>query len=230
MKEVKKKKGILDENTVITLRNIEKLSQCFALCALKGIKRYAYSATPKVERLQSLLRQDICYHKKLDAYSDSYDLVQEASLFLCKFIGHKLGELCKNSKSKSGKIDNLKNACLRVLQVYLRKELKFYNNITYDNECLEVIDGRPIIEEKPDFSKVKEVLSKIIKNRLEYQIFEYYYNGVAPKLIAEFLNISVEAVRTSNNSTKIENIIFVLDFFHFPSFLYFHKSSIAEKK
>ena len=194
MKEVKKKKEILDENTVITLRNTEKLSQCFALCALKGIKRYAYSATPKIERLQSQLKQDICYHKQLDIYSDAYDLVQEASLFLCKFIGHKLGELCKNSKSKSGKIDNLKNACLRILQVYLRKELKFHNNVVDENECFEVINERPIIQEKPDYSKVKEVLSKIIQSKLELQIFEYYYNGVEPKLIAEFLNISVDRV------------------------------------
>lgn len=194
MNEVRKKKGILDDNIVITLENIEKLSQCLALCALKGIKRYAYSATPKVERLQSQLKQDICYHKKLDTYSDAYDLVQEASLFLCKFIGHKLGELCKNSKSKSGKIDNLKNACLRVLQVYLRKELKFSNNTVDEEECLELALDMSIIEEKPDFSKVKEVLSKIIQNRLEYQIFEYYYNGVEPKLIAEFLGISVDKV------------------------------------
>lgn len=194
MKEVKKKKGILDENTVITLKNIEKLSQCFALCALKGIKKYAYNATPKVEKLQSLLKQDICYHRQLDTYSDAYDLVQEASLFLCKFIGHKLGELCKDSKSKSGKIDNLKNACIRVLQVYLRKELKFHNNIVDENECFEVIDERLIIPEKPDYTKVKEVLSKIIQNKLEYQVFEYYYNGVEPKLIAEFLGISVDRV------------------------------------
>ena len=194
MKEVKKKKGILDENTVITLRNIEKLSQYFALCALKGIKKYAYSATPKVDKLQSLLKQDICYHKQLDTYSDAYDLVQEASLFLCKFIGHKLGELCKDSKSKSGKKDNLKNACIRVLQVYLRKELKFHNNIVDENECFEVIDERLIIPEKPDYTKVKEVLSKIIQNKLEYQVFEYYYNGVEPKLIAEFLGISVDRV------------------------------------
>ena len=194
MKEVKKKKGILDENTVITLGNIEKLSQCFALSALKSIKKYAYSATPKVERLQSLLRRDICHHNQLDAYSDAYDLVQEASLFLCKFIGHKLGELCINSKSKSGKIDNLKNACLRVLQVYLRKELKFSNNTVDENECFELIDEKPIIPEKPDYTKVKEILSKIIQNKLEYQIFEYYYNGVEPKLIAEFLGISVDRV------------------------------------
>lgn len=194
MNEVRKKKGILDDNIVITLENIEKLSQCFALSALKSIKKYAYSATPKVEKLQNLLRQDIYYHKKLDNYSDAYDLVQEGSLFLCKFIGHKLGELCKNSKSKSGRIDNLKNACLRVLQVYLRKELKFHNNIVDENECFELIDDRPIIREKPDYTKVKEILSKIIQSKLEYQIFEYYYNGVEPKLIAEFLGISVDKV------------------------------------
>ena len=194
MKEFKKKKGILVDNTVITLGNIEKLSQCFALSALKSIKKYAYSATPKVEKLQSLLKQDICYHKKLDTYSEAYDLVQEASLLLCRFLGHKLGELCKNSKSKSGKIDNLKNACLRVLQVYLRKELKFHNNIVDENECFEVIDERPIIQEKPNYTRVKEILSKIIQNKLEYQIFEYYYNGVKQKLIEEFLGISVDRV------------------------------------
>lgn len=194
MKEVKKKKGVLDDNTVITLGNIEKLSQCFALSALKSIKKYAYSATPKVERLQSQLRQDICYHKKLDTCSDAYDLVQEASLFLCKFIGHKLGELCKDLKSKSGEIDNLKNACIRVLQVYLRKELKFSNNTVDEEECLELASDKSVIEEKPDYTKVKEILSKIIQNKFEYQVFEYYYNGVEPKLIAEFLGISVDRV------------------------------------
>ena len=194
MKEVKKKKGILNDNTIITLGNIEELSQCFALSTLKSIKKYAYSATPKVERLQSLLRRDICYHDQLDTYSEAYDLVQEASLFLCKFIGHKLGELCKHSKSKSGKIDNLKNACLRVLQVYLRKELKFSNSIVDEEECLELAVDKPIIEDKPDYSKIKEVLSKIIHNKLEYQIFEYSYNEVEPKLIAEFLGISVDRV------------------------------------
>ena len=194
MNEVRKKKGILDDNIVITLENIEKLSQCFALSALKSIKKYAYSATPKVENLLNLLRRDIYYHKKLDNFSDAYDLVQEASLFLCRFLGHKLGELCRDSKSKSGKIDNLKNACLRVLQVYLRKELKFHNNIVDENECFELIDDRPILNEKPDYTKIKEILSKIIQSKLEYQIFEYYYNGVEPKLIAEFLGISVDRV------------------------------------
>ena len=95
-----------------------------------------------------MLKRDICHHNQLDTYSDTYDLVQEASLFLCEFIGHKLGELCKNSKSKSGQIDNLKNACLRVLQVYLRKELKFSNNTVDEEECLELTSDKPISEKK----------------------------------------------------------------------------------
>lgn len=69
--------------------------------------------------MQKQLYQDIHYHKELDTYSDAYDLAQEASLFLYKFLGHKLGELCKNSKSKSGNIDTIRNACLRDIQVYL---------------------------------------------------------------------------------------------------------------
>ena len=80
------------------------------------------------------------------------------------------------------------------MQVYLRKELKFSNNTVDEEECLELASDKSIIQEKPDYSKVKEVLSKIIQSKLELQIFEYYYNGVEPKLIAEFLNISVDRV------------------------------------
>lgn len=199
---MKEKVGILNDNIVISLDNLEELSKIIALSAIKGFKKYSFNLIGKVEKLHKQLQYDICYHKPLEVYSDAYDLVQEASLFLCKFIGHKLGELCINSKSKSGRTDNLKNACLRVLQVYLRKELKFHNNITDENECFEVIDERPIIEDKPDYTKVKEVISKIIQNRLELQIFEYYYNGVEPKLIAEFLNISADKVYKQRRKFK----------------------------
>ena len=54
--------------------------------------------------------------------------------------------------------------------------------------------GQANQRKKTDYTKVKEVLYKIIQNRFEYQIFKYYYNGVKPKLIAEFLGISVDTV------------------------------------
>ena len=194
MNEVKKKVSILEDNVVITLNNLQELSKCFAVVGLKTIKRYAFSGLPKIERLQKQLYQDIHYHKELDTYSDAYDLVQEASLFLYKFLGHKLGELCKNSKSKYGKIDTIRNACLRVIQVYLRKELKYFNNTTDEEEYLEVLDENSIINEKEDYTKVKEITNKIVQTELEKQILYYFYNGVTPKLVAEFLQISTDKV------------------------------------
>ena len=194
MNEVKKKVSILEDNVVITLNNLQELSKCFAIVGLKTIKRYAFSGLPKIERLQKQLYQDIHYHKELDTYSDAYDLVQEASLFLYKFLEHKLGELCKSSKSKSGKIDTIRSACLRVIQVYLRKELKYFNNTTDEEEYLEVVDEKPIINEKEDYTKVKEITNKIVQTELEKQILYYFYNGVAPKLVAEFLQISTDKV------------------------------------
>lgn len=193
MKEVKKKVSILEDNVVITLDNLQELSKCFAVVGLKSIKKYAFSGLSKIENLQKQLYLDIHYHRELDTYSDAYDLVQEASLFLYKFLGHRLGELCKNSKSKSGKIDTIRNACLRVIQVYLRKELKYFNNTT-DEEYPEIEDEKPIIHEKEDFTKVKEITNKIVQTELEKQILYYFYNGVTPKLVAEFLEISTDKV------------------------------------
>ena len=194
MKEVKKKVRILEDDVVITLDNLQELSKCFAVVGLKSIKKYAFSGMPKIERLHKQLYQDIHYHKELDTYSDAYDLVQEASLFLYKFLGHRLGELCKSSKSKSGKIDTIRNACLRVIQVYLRKELKYFNNTTDEEEYIKVVDEKTIISEKEDFTKVKEITNKIVQTELEKQILYYFYNGVSPKLVAEFLEISTDKV------------------------------------
>ena len=194
MNEVKKKVSILEDNVVITLNNLQELSKCFAAVGLKSIKRYAFSGMPKIENLQKQLYQDIHYHRELDTYSDAYDLVQEASLFLYEHLGHKLGELCKSSKSKSGVIDTIRTACLRVIQVYLRKELKYFNNTTDEEEYLEVVDEKPIINEKEDYTKVKEITNKIVQTELEKQILYYFYNGVAPKLVAEFLQISTDKV------------------------------------
>ena len=194
MNEVKKRVSILEDNVVITLDNLQELSKCFAAVGLKSIKKYAFSGMPKIERLQKQLYQDIHYHKELDTYSDAYDLVQEASLFLYKFLRYRLGELCKNSKSKYGKIDTIRNACLRVIQVYLRKELKYFNNTTDEEEYLEVVDEKPLIHEKEDYSKVKEITNKIVQTELEKQILCYFYNGVTPKLVAEFLEISTDKV------------------------------------
>ena len=187
MKETKEQIRILSDNTVITLDNIEKLSKCLALSAVKGFKKYSFYFIQKVEQLHKQLQYDICYHKPLENYSNAYDLVQEVSLFLCTYIGSKLGDICISSKSRFGVIDTIKTA-------YLRKEFKYENNTTNEEEYLEIAIEKPILEGKQDYSKVKEIARKVIQTKLEAQIFYYLYNGVTPKLVAEFLNISTDKV------------------------------------
>ena len=83
----KRKNEILEDNVVISLDNIEKISKVIALASLRNFEKYAYSNSKRIDTLHKQLQKDICHHSELDPYSDAYDLVQEASLFLLKFVG-----------------------------------------------------------------------------------------------------------------------------------------------
>lgn len=62
---------------------------------------------------------------------------------------------------------------------------------TEDDEILEIIPAKEIIEEDEDYLKVNNIISKLAKNELELQILQYCFNGVEINDIAEFLNISI---------------------------------------
>ena len=68
------------------------------------------------------------------------------------------------------------------------------NGNSENEDLLEFIPAKETFEEeKPDYTKVNEIIKKIVTNKLESQILEYYYNGVEVKLIAEFLGVSTDS-------------------------------------
>ncbi len=207
---MKEKVGILNDNIVISLDNLEELSKIIALSAIKGFKRYSFNLIAKAEKLHKQLQYDICYHKPLEVYSDAYDLVQEASLFLCKYIGQKLGDVCLSSKSKFGIQDNIRYACIRTLQIYLRKEFKYVNNTTDEEECFNILSNTPKLKDEEDYSKIKQIVKKIIQTKLEAEIFHYFYNGVTPKLVAEFLQISTDKVYKRRRKFKDRYLMYCI--------------------
>ena len=71
----KRKNEILEDNVVIGLDNIERISKVIALASLRNFEKYAYSNMKRIETLRKQLQKDIQYHKELDSYSDAYDLV-----------------------------------------------------------------------------------------------------------------------------------------------------------
>ena len=192
---MEKMKTVADDDVVITLDNIEKLSKVIALSSLKNFKKFAFSGSKRIERLYKQLQYDICYHKQTDIYSDAYDLVQEATLYLMQFVNKKLGDDCIFVKQsvKKPQITNIRNGCFKTLARYLRSELKNFD--TEDDEPIYLIEAEDLINKEPeDYSRTNFIIKHLVTNELECQILEYYYNGVEPNLIAEFLDISVDKV------------------------------------
>lgn len=192
---MEKMKTVADDDVVITLDNIEKLSKVIALSSLKNFKKFAFSGSKRIERLYKQLQYDICYHKQTDIYSDAYDLVQEATLYLMQFVNKKLGDNCIFLKQsvKKPQITNIRNGCFKTLARYLRSELKNFD--TEDDGSIYLIEAEDLINKEPeDYSRTNFIIKHLVTNELEGQILEYYYNGVEPNLIAEFLDISVDKV------------------------------------
>lgn len=189
-----RKTNILNDEVVISLDNIERLSKILAISSLRDFERYAYSNAKRIEILRKQLQKDIRCHNELDSYSDAYDIVQEASLFLLKFLNKRLGDNCIFTKPTAKKPEtiSIRMACFKTLFAYLRKEMK--NGNSEDMEILNFIPAEEITKEQQDYSKVNAIIKKLVTNKLESQILEYYYNGVEPKLIAEFLGISSDIV------------------------------------
>ena len=119
-----RKTNILNDEVVITLDNIERLSKILAISSLRDFERYAYSNAKRIEILRKQLQKDICYHNELDSYSDAYDIVQEASLFLLKFLNKRLGDNCTFVKPTAKKTEtiSIRMACFKtLLRTYEKK-------------------------------------------------------------------------------------------------------------
>ena len=205
-----RKTNILNDEVVISLDNIERLSKILAISSLRDFEKYAYSNAKRIEILRKQLQKDIRYHNELDNYSDAYDIVQEASLFLLKFVGQRLGDSCIFVKPTAKKPEtiSIRMACFKTLFAYLRKEMK--NGNSEDMEILDFIPAEEITEEQQDYSKVNAIIKKLVANKLESQILEYYYNGVEPKLIAEFLGVSSDIVYKRRRKFKDRYLMYCI--------------------
>lgn len=205
-----RKTNILNDEVVISLDNIEKLSKILAISSLRDFEKYAYSNAKRIEILRKQLQEDIRYHNELDNYSDAYDIVQEASLFLLKFLNKKLGDNYTFIKPTAKKPEtiSIRMACFKTLFAYLRKEMK--NGNSEDMEILNFIPAEETTEEQQDYSKVNEIIKKLVTNKLESQILEYYYNGVEPKLIAEFLGVSSDIVYKRRRKFKDRYLMYCI--------------------
>lgn len=129
-----------------------------------------------------------------DIYSDAYDIVQEKVCFLCNYLGCKLGDTCGAM--------TIRLACFKAIYAFIRKQIKVNNN-EIDDEILPYIPARETTDKEPiDYAKAKIIITIVAQTPLKKQILSYYYSGVQPKNIAEFLGIGIDAVYKRHRKFK----------------------------
>ena len=101
-------------------------------------------------------------------FSNAYDIVQEAMLFLCQHIGENLGD---DYTAKYGKVVSIKSACYRCADNYLQKQYTRYmaNAISLNerimSEPVKTLDE----EQKTDYTVVDELIAKMKLTAVEYE-------------------------------------------------------------
>ena len=157
----KERKGyeILDEK--ISPDNVMRMGELLALSALKIMCGHKM-----LHRMYANLARDIDY-KDLDGYvlTDSYDLAQEAALFLCGYMGKSVFDTCIDPKS--GKTYAIRRMCSKILchKLYEEWKIKRYTESAEDLYRSKEPFADFEQKQKTDYTKYDEIMEKLNLNK-----------------------------------------------------------------
>lgn len=197
MKEVNK--GILDNDTVISTENIQKMGEVIALTCIKTV--IVRSGKDLHYLYKGLLRDMNRSKDDYSPFSNAYDIAQEAMLFLCQHMGKKLGD---DYTTKYGKVVTIKSACYRCADNYLQKQYTRYiaNTISLDEritaEPETILDG----EQKNDYTVVDGLISKMKLTAVEYGKLYAYMAGLTYLEVTRLLNVNRTTIWRRQNSIR----------------------------
>ena len=185
MKEVNK--GILDNDTVISTENIQKMGEVIALTCIKTV---IVRSGKDLHYLYKGLLRDINRSKDdYSPFSNAYDIAQEAMLFLCQHIGGKLGD---GYITKYGKTTTIRSACFRCADNYLEKQYTRHiiNTVSLDeritSEPAKTLDD----EQKNDYTAFDSLISKMHLTAVEYETLSILMAGFTMLQIGQILNVN----------------------------------------
>ncbi len=167
---VERKKGFeifIEDN--ISEHNVMRMGELLALNALRVMCRYE-----NFHGMYADIVRDIQY-KDLEGYilTDSYDLAQEAAMFLCGYIGKNVYDTC--IETKSGKTYTIRRLCSKVVCHKIYEILKIRKNTERAEDLHKSREPYVLLEEKKetDYTKYDEILSKLnlTKEEKEMSLF-----------------------------------------------------------
>lgn len=185
MKEVNK--GILDNDRVISAENVQKMGEIIALTCIKTV---IVRSGKDLHYLYKGLLRDINRSKDdYSPFSNTYDIAQEAMLFLCQHIGEKLGDNCI---TKYGKTTTIRSACYRCADNYLQKQYTRHiiSTVSLDERITSESETTFDEEQKNDYTAVDGLISKMKLTAAEYETLCAYMAGLTYLEVTRLLNVN----------------------------------------
>lgn len=185
------KKYTTDLDTVITRENVLYLCENMALCALK--RMIGYRGDYELRMYYNLV-SDIKNKNNINhIFSDSYDLVQTACLFLLNYVGMKLGDSVIDRYNKQVTI---RHACYSEIGVAFYKRWSYHKRtypISYKDaeKDIEFIEENSINESQ---ERVDAIVAQMNLKEKHKKVLDCYLKGMGVVEISKSLGIAYATV------------------------------------
>ena len=180
-----------DLDTVITRENVLYLCENMSLCALKHM--IGYRGDYELRMYYNLVGDIKGKNDINHTFSDSYDLVQTACLFLLDYVGMKLGDTVIDRYNKQVTI---RHACYSEIGAAFYKRWNYHQRtypISYKDaeEDIEYIEENTINESQ---ERAKAIVARMNLKEKHKKVLDCYLKGMGVVEISKSLGIAYATV------------------------------------
>lgn len=197
MKEFQK--GVLDNDKVISAKNVQRMGEVIALCAIKTV--IVRGGKDLHNLYKGLLRDVNRSENDMSRYSNGYEIAQEAMLFLCQHMGKRLDDIYV---TKTGRKITIKQACFSVADRYLAKNFvnPMLNTISLNEQITTEHETMLDEEQKNDYTAFDGLISKMKLTSVEYETLSILMAGFTMLQIGKILNVNRTTIWRRQNSIR----------------------------
>ena len=151
------------------------------------------------------LARDIDY-KDLEGYTftDSYDLVQEAAMFLCGYMGKSVYDSC--IEPKSGKTYTIRGMCSKTLchKLYVEWKIKRHTESMEDLPVSREPNAAFESKETADYTTYDAILERLDLSKGEKETIDCYMAGIGFSEQARLLSLNLSTIWRRRKSAQIK--------------------------
>lgn len=187
VKIVAKRQYILDDDVVIAADNIKRIGELIALLTIRTVM--CRSGKDLYRLYDGLIKDCNKSNDSLAEYSDGYDIAQTAMLFLCEYIGKRLGD---NYTTARGNVISIKQACFRFTDRYLDKQ--FTRHLAHTTAISDNVASSHITfiddESNNDYTAVYALIERMNLTQGEYDVLCAYMSGLTYLEVTRLLKVN----------------------------------------